>query len=48
MRLQKDIADQFHEIVVTIIEKEILRLNDHQLGDKIKEGHFCVFIQWLF
>jgi hypothetical protein len=44
MRLQKDIADQFHEIVVTIVGKEILELNGHQPGDESKEGHFCVFM----
>jgi hypothetical protein len=29
MRLQNDIADQFHEIIVAIIREEILGLNDH-------------------
>jgi hypothetical protein len=48
MRFQKDITDQFHEIVVLIVGEEILRLNDHQSGDEGKEGHFCVFMQQLF
>jgi hypothetical protein len=48
VRLRKDIADQFHEIIVPIIREEILRLNDHQLGDEGKECHFCVFMQRLF
>jgi hypothetical protein len=48
MSLRNDIADQFHEIVVAIVEKEILGLNGHQLGDESKEGHFCMFMQQLF
>jgi hypothetical protein len=48
VRLQKDIADQFHEIVVAIIGEEILGLNGHQLGDEGKEGHFYVFMQCVF
>jgi hypothetical protein len=48
MRLQKDIADQFHEIIVASVGEEILGFNGHQLGDKVKEGHFYVFIQRLF
>jgi hypothetical protein len=48
VRLWKDIIDQFHEIVVVIIGEEILGLNGHQLGDEGKEGHFCVFMKWLF
>jgi hypothetical protein len=31
MRLRKDIADQFHEIIVAIVGEEILGLNGHQL-----------------
>jgi hypothetical protein len=43
VRLWKDITDQFHEVIVAIVGEEILELNDHQLGDKHKEGHFlCV------
>jgi hypothetical protein len=41
VRLQKDIADQFHKIVVAIIGEEILEPNGHQPGDEGKEGHFC-------
>jgi hypothetical protein len=48
MRFQKDIADQFHEIVIAIVGEEILGLNDHQRGDGGKEGHFCVFMRLLF
>jgi hypothetical protein len=48
MRLQKDIVDQFYEIIVTIIEEGILGLNGHQPSDESMEDHFCVFIQWLF
>jgi hypothetical protein len=48
VRLQKDIADQFHEIVVAIIGKEILGLNCHQSGDEGKEGHLCIFMKQLF
>jgi hypothetical protein len=48
MGLWKDIADQFYEVVVATIGEEILRLNDHKLGDESKEGHFCVFLQRLF
>jgi hypothetical protein len=44
MRLQKDIVDQFHEIIVTIVGDEIIRLNDHQSGDESKKGHFYVFM----
>jgi hypothetical protein len=44
MRLRKDIADQFHDIVLAIIEEEILGLNGHQPGDEGNEGHFCVFM----
>jgi hypothetical protein len=42
VRLQKDITDQFYEIVVAIVGEEILGLNDHPSGDEGKEGHFCV------
>jgi hypothetical protein len=45
MTHQNDITDQFHDIVVTIVGKEILGLNGHQLGDGRNEGHFCLFIQ---
>jgi hypothetical protein len=48
VRLQKDIADQFHEIIVAIVGEEILGLNDHYPGDEVKEGHFCVFMKWIF
>jgi hypothetical protein len=48
MRLQKDIADQFYEIVVVIVGEEIFGLNDHHLDDEVKEGHFCVFMKWIF
>jgi hypothetical protein len=48
MRLQKDITDQFHEIIVAIIGEEILRLNGYQSGDEGKKGHFCVFMKRLF
>jgi hypothetical protein len=47
VKLQNDIADQFHEIIVAITGEEILELNGHQLGDESKQGHFCVFIQRL-
>jgi hypothetical protein len=46
MRLWKDIADQFDEFIVTIIREE--RLNCDKLDHEIKEGHFYVFMQWLF
>jgi hypothetical protein len=46
MRLQKDIADQFHKIIVAIVGEEILGLNGHQSDDEGKESHFCVFMQW--
>jgi hypothetical protein len=36
VRLPKDIADQFHEIIVAIIVEEILELNGHQPGDEGK------------
>jgi hypothetical protein len=45
--LWKDIANQFHEIIVEIVGEEILGLNGHQPGDEGKEGHFCVFMKWL-
>jgi hypothetical protein len=48
MRFQKDITDHLHEIFVRIIGEEISGLNDHQLGDESKEGHFCVLMQRLF
>jgi hypothetical protein len=48
VRLQKDITDQFHKIIVAIIGEEIIGLNGHQLGDEGKEGHFCVFMKRLF
>jgi hypothetical protein len=48
MRLQKDIVDQFHEIIVSIIREEILKLNGHQSDDEGKEDHFCVFMKRLF
>jgi hypothetical protein len=44
-RLQKDIANQFDEIVLTIIGEELLRLNCHKSGHESKEGHFYVFMQ---
>jgi hypothetical protein len=47
MRLQNDIVDQFHEIIVIIVVEEILGLNGHQPGDE-SEGHSCVFMQQLF
>jgi hypothetical protein len=46
--LQKDITDPFDKIVVTIREEEILRLNGYKSGHESKEGHFCVFMQWLY
>jgi hypothetical protein len=48
VRLQKDIIDQFHEIIVAIVGEEILELNGHQPGDEGKEGHFCVLMKRLF
>jgi hypothetical protein len=48
VRLQKDITDQFQEIIVAIVGEEILGLNGHRLGDEGKEGHFCVFLKRLF
>jgi hypothetical protein len=48
VRLRKDIIDQFHEIIVAIVEEEILGVNGHQPGDEGMEGHFCVFMKWLF
>jgi hypothetical protein len=48
MILRKDIAYQFHEIVVAIVREEILGLNGHQSSDEGKNGHFCVFMQRLF
>jgi hypothetical protein len=47
VRLWKDITDQFHEIVVAIVEEKIIILNGHQPGDE-GEGHFCVFMKRLF
>jgi hypothetical protein len=44
MRLRKNITDQFHEVVVTIIGEEILRLNGYKLGDESKEVHLCVLM----
>jgi hypothetical protein len=35
--VQKDIADQFHEVIVAIIGEEILRLNGHKSSDESKE-----------
>jgi hypothetical protein len=46
--LQKDITDQFHEVVVAIIREEIFGLNGHKSGDESKRGHFCVLLQQLF
>jgi hypothetical protein len=48
MGLQKDITDQFHEVVVAIIREEIFGLNGHKSGDESKRGHFCVLLQQLF
>jgi hypothetical protein len=48
VRLQKDIVDQFHEVVVAIVREEILGLNGHHLGDEGKEGHLCVFMKQIF
>jgi hypothetical protein len=48
MRFQKDIADQFYEIVITIVGEKILGLNGHQPGDENKEDYFCVFMQRFF
>jgi hypothetical protein len=48
VRLQKDITDQFQEIIVAIVREEILGLNGHRPGDEGKEGHFCVFLKRLF
>jgi hypothetical protein len=43
VRLQKDITDQFHEIIIAIIRENILGLNGHQPGDEGKEGSLlCV------
>jgi hypothetical protein len=36
MRFQKDIADRFYEIVITIVGEKILGLNGHQPGDENK------------
>jgi hypothetical protein len=46
VRLQKDIADQFHEIVVANIGEEILGLNGHQPGDEGKEGPMTARLKW--
>jgi hypothetical protein len=48
MVLQKDITDQFHEIIVIIIGEEIIRFNGHKSGDESKESDLCVFMQRLF
>jgi uncharacterized protein YbcI len=48
VRLQKDMTDQFQEIVVAIIGEEIVGFNGHQSSDEGKEGHFCVFMKRLF
>jgi hypothetical protein len=48
MGLQKDITDQFYEVIVIIIGEEILRLNDHKSGDGSKEDHLCVLIHRIF
>jgi hypothetical protein len=48
MGLQKDITNQFNEIIVIIIGEEILKLHGHQSDHESKEGHFCVFMQRLF
>jgi hypothetical protein len=48
VRLQKDIANQFQEIIIAIVGEEIVGLNGRQLGDEGKEGHFCVFMKRLF
>jgi hypothetical protein len=48
VKLQKDINDQFHEIVVAIVREEILGLNGHQPRDEGKKGHFWVFLKQLF
>jgi hypothetical protein len=48
MRLRKDIADKFYEIIVAIIREKVLGLNGHHLGDEGMEGHLSVFMQWLF
>jgi hypothetical protein len=48
MGLQKDITNQFNEIIVIIIGEEILKLNGHQSDHESKEGHFCVFMRRLF
>jgi hypothetical protein len=48
MRLWKDVTDQFHDIIVIIVGEEILGLAGHQSGNKSKEGHFYVLMQWLF
>jgi hypothetical protein len=36
VRLQKDIVDQFHEIIVAIVREKILGLNGHQPSDEVK------------
>jgi uncharacterized protein YbcI len=48
VRLRKDITNQFHEIIVSIVGEEILELNGHQSGDEGNEGHLCVFMKRLF
>jgi hypothetical protein len=48
VRVWKDIAGQFQEIVVIIIGEEILGLNGTQPGDEGKERHLCMFMKWLF
>jgi hypothetical protein len=48
VRLEKDIADQFYEIIIAIVGEEILELNGHQVGDEGKEGHLCVFMKQFF
>jgi hypothetical protein len=48
VRLQKDITDQFYEIIVAIVGEEILGLNGHQSDNEGKKGHLCVFMKRLF
>jgi hypothetical protein len=48
VRLRKDITDKFHQFIVAIVGEEIHGLNGHQPGDEDKEGHFCVFMKWIF
>jgi hypothetical protein len=36
MGLRNNMTDQFDEVIVTVIEEELLRLNGHKSGDESK------------